>query len=135
MSQENPFVCDPENGQDELTLEDCKQIKIFEIDKKTQEIIGEGFWFDGEVFSLSALAQTNWVGLRLAAQWELIDFPFAVTTKNDGEYTFNFRFKVEDFYITGLGHKIAVLASGRALKLLVKAAQTQQELDAVVDNR
>lgn len=118
-----------------LTLDEQKQLRLKEIDNKTQELIAQGFTFDSESFSMSSLAQNNWVGLKQAAQNDLISYPFGISTKDDGEYELTSKTEVTNFYVTGLEVKIGHLSTGRALKLQIKNATTQAELDAVVDNR
>ncbi len=64
-----------------------------------------------------------------------LEFPFDVTTNNDQKYTianeaaFN---QFCDLAVYAVGMQIEV---GRNLKVLVKAAATEAELNAIVDER
>lgn len=42
----------------------AKNSKLNQIDEKTNEVINDGFEFDGETFSLSLAAQQNWTGYK-----------------------------------------------------------------------
>ena len=117
----------------ELTLDEQKILKKAAIDKRTQELIVGGFTFNNTEFSTSDSAQKNWMAIDQLRND--LPYPFAVTTKDDGEYSFADAAEVHGFALTALGAIEIHYASGRALKLQVSAATTQNELDAVVDER
>lgn len=114
------------------SLVERKATKNFNIDLRTQAIIAEGFVFDGELFSLSLKAQMNWLGLSTLQA--LFQWPMAVTTDDDKEYHLSL-LDLIPFITTGSGKVADTIGSGRALKLRVNAAQDQDMIDAVVDNR
>jgi len=116
-------------------LAELKARRYQEIDERTGELIAAGFTYDSVVFSLSANAQTNWIGLKQAADLALLTYPFGVSTKADAEYFLDDDTDVNNFYATGLGTKVAHLASGRALRNQIIAATTKAEVDAIVDER
>ena len=115
------------------TLIVAKNIKIKQIDKKTQSLIYSGFTYASNVFSMSTNAQTNWLGLDHAR--ELLTYPYGVTTINDTEYSFPDSTDLHNFFLTGMAFKGGIVSSGRSLKLQVKAATTVAEVNAIVDNR
>jgi len=115
---------------------DCyKANKNLLIDNRTQELISQGFVYNGSTFSLSSNAQTNWIGLKQASSLGLISFPYDVTTKDDLQHSIIDEADLTAFYATGLGTKSAHVASGRALKILVNAETTIEGVDSIVDNR
>ena len=116
-------------------LDYLKARRYEEVDKRTQELISEGFVYDSVTFSLSSMAQTNWIGMKQAADLSLLTYPFAVSTKDDGEYELDDLADLDAFYQTALGVKITHLGSGRALKVSIKDAVDEAALDAIVDNR
>ena len=114
-----------------------KSKKLDSIDAKTQSIIDEGFEFDSVIFSLSLSAQQNWTGMQVAvAQGYLPEaaFPFEIATKDNQTYDLSWEM-APSFFQSVLAKISSTLASGRALKKLVNAATTQEELDSIVDNR
>ena len=103
-----------------------KEIKNREVDRRTQELISEGFLYDGKRFSLSQEAQLNWLGLQSYSP------PVEVTTIDDKAYSVA---DINLFVQAAASTKQSHLDSGRILKQQVLTATTQQELDAIVDNR
>lgn len=128
-------VANHKNGYADFILERNKKAKIIEIDEKTKELISSGFSYDGSQFSLSHEAQINAAGLKIAADNGLVSYPVGMTTIDDNEYSITDVTSLTNYYLSGLGTKKAYLDSGRALKLQCNAASTQEELDAVIDNR
>ena len=118
---------------DELLV--AQSAKLSEIDTNTRNIIHKGFDFNSEHFSLSDNAQKNWMGNLVAKGEGLVTFPLAVTTDDDAEYTISDETELVQFSATALAGVNTPIATGRALKLLVKAAATVEEVDAVVDDR
>lgn len=115
-----------------IQLEEKKRSRIIQIDIRTQCIIAEGFTFDSHQFSLSIPAQINWSGILLFK--DLLSWPMNVTTLDDQEYSLTMD---NLLYFMGSGTSVIKNAvdSGRALKLQVRAATSQAELDDVVDDR
>lgn len=105
------------------------------IDNRTQELINNGFDFDGRNFSLSSNAQQNWTALATLNNSGMLTFPLAVTTANDDEYEFDNQTEFLQFIGTAFSTVNGHIASGRALKVAVRDAQNQTQLDAIIDNR
>lgn len=114
------------------SLANAKAAKVLGIDRRTREIIALGFAFDGQHFSLSAQAQTNWLGL-ISLQ-ALFTWPVNVTTNTDTAYSLE-QASLPAFVGTGCATIGAAIGSGRALKIAANAAASKDELDAVVDPR
>lgn len=116
----------------QMSLDDYKLEKNQVIDHKTQELIGAGFTFDSEVFSLSIPAQINWNTLKNSAA----DFtwPMDVTTIDDAAYSLSLA-NLGNFWGTAMITVKTHLDSGRALKASVNAATDKAGVDAVVDSR
>ena len=121
-----------------LTLEQVKEAKKNVIDLKTSELISEGFQYEGKIFSLSTNAQNNWNALDTAVSTgKLVEanFPIDVSTLAGDELYELAWLSFNGFIIAGLNTVMGRLASGNALKKLVNAAATVEEVDAIVDNR
>jgi len=112
-----------------------KADKIAAIDAKTRELISQGFTHAGKVFSLSASAQTNWLGVKNGYAAGLV-YPYKWATKDDTEH---YAFADEAEMITAADAAAATktghLNSGRDLKTAAIDAATIAALDLVVDNR
>lgn len=115
-----------------VSLAERKAVKVSAVDARTRAIIAAGFQFDGNGFSLSQQAQTNWLGL-LTLQG-LFSWPMGITNSADETYLLSHD-NLIPFIATGSGAIAAAIGSGRALKIAANAAATQGELDAVVDTR
>lgn len=116
-----------------ISLSEYKAIKKIAIDLKTRELIEAGITYDNVIFSSSETAQRNWLALDQFKDFHT--YPVAVTTDNDGEYTFADATSINTFVLTGMAIINAHYASGRALKVQVNAATDVAGVDAVVDNR
>lgn len=129
------WISSPSRTQAELDGKELDMNKIKkngQIDIRTQELIFQGFTYDGQTFSLSEMAQLNWVAMEASS--DLLTWPVVITTKDDSEYSLTLA-NSPYFYGAALSTKQAHLNSGRALKLQVNAATTIAEVDAVIDNR
>lgn len=124
----------------------AKEKKYVVIDNRTSELIGEGFTYDGKIFSLSRQAQSNMLGVRAAiadyraagtlAAFEAAFFPLKFNTLDDDDSTG--LATVNDFlafYDTAMGTVRAYLDGGTALKAAIRSAVDIAGVDAVVDNR
>ena len=118
-----------------VSLDEYKLNRIKDIDQRTQELISNGFPYDGEMFSLSEHAQLNWIGMKTADISDLLTFPMGITTIDDKEYLIQSKTSLTTFYITGLGYKKAILDSGRSLKTQIKTAVDVAGIDGVIDAR
>ncbi len=114
------------------SLDDLKDQKSAEIDAKTRQKIEEGFIFNGELFSLSEHAQLNWIGIK--ASLDILTFPIEVSTKGRSKLILT---EVDSipFCLMALGTKQYWLDTGRNLNILVEAATTVAELEAIIDDR
>ncbi len=137
VSLSEPDILVNDGTPKELTLADYKKLRLNEIDNRTQELILQGFSFGSpvETFSLSEPAQTNWIGLKQAADAGMITFPTSVSTKDDGEYSIADAAELANFYGAGLAAKKSHLDSGRSLKISINSAADEAAVDAVVDSR
>ena len=107
------------------------------IDNKTNQLIAQGFQFDGNTFSLSLNAQNNFMGIKVATDGGLLteaDYPYEITTLDDKTYLLQW-FNKELFFGAVLNAVATHLSSGRALKAQVNSSETQEQLDLVIDNR
>jgi hypothetical protein len=120
-----------EDLPDADTLEEAKEMKIAQIDSRTQELIFEGFSFAGLHWSLSINAQINWNNLPQLPQTV---FPLAIQDMNGVDYDLEFSQRM-DFYYTAVAVKNSHLQSGNVLKREVSDMQTIQEISNFVDPR
>jgi hypothetical protein len=146
-NKNKPFVCQwvaAGNAMPEIvpypvpTLVGAKAAKIAAIDAKTAALITAGFVFGGENFSMSDAAQRNWIGLAAAKANGMLSFPIAVSTVSEGAFTIADATAFAGFlaaYLTYQVNPAAPLASGRALKALVNAAESVEAVNAIEDNR
>jgi len=114
-----------------LPLALVKESKITDIDSKTQELINNGFTFDGQIFSMSLTAQINWSNFP---QLPDVMFPLSVMTKEDTAYILSLANKM-NFYYSALAYKNQYLQSGGVLKGEVMACNTYDCVNAIIDNR
>lgn len=106
---------------------------LLAVDRQTQELIAEGFTFQGIVFSLSIVAQMNWTNLFIGRT--TLSYPLEVSTKDDGVYRINNANELATVYSAGVLHVKSVLDAGRELKKQIKDAVTVVEVNAITDNR
>lgn len=117
-----------------LALEDAKAEKIRLIDARTDELIDDGFSYDGQVFSLSSQAQRTLLGafagaslLSYPVKWNNIDDTNIAELADESELAL--------FYGTAMSTVEAHKSSGTTLKTQVNAATTIGQVNAVVDPR
>lgn len=114
----------------------AKRDKYYEIDKKTTELIGNGFSFDDTLFSLSQEAQMRMVGITQVREMPQVTYPIKWNSKKDDSvYDVANSSNLLGMFLTGLGTYRAHVDSGTALKNLVRAATTKAEVEAIVDPR
>jgi len=125
------------SAHDDQPLWLYKQLKEEDIDRRTGELISEGYEFppaSGKIFSLSQSAQINILALD-NTRTELT-YPVNYNTKDNLDtYAIPDATTLHNMYLTALSVKKAHLDSGTALKDLVRAATDKAGVDAVVDNR
>lgn len=117
-------------------LAGAKGGRIEAIDKRTEELIKEGFDFGGKIFSLSLESQANIHGIYTARALPEVTYPIRWLTKDDLNYVdLEDADHVSDFFLAALGTIRARKDSGSALKEQVLAATTLAEVEAITDTR
>ncbi|MCA9497098.1 MAG: DUF4376 domain-containing protein [Nanoarchaeota archaeon] len=117
-------------------LNSFKDYLFNKIDAKTQSIIAQGFAFDGNTFSLSLAAQSNWTNIKT----NKVDFaaaglfPLQISTIDNNTYMLS-EANVENFWSAGLVAVKGAYTSGADIKKLVFDATTIEELELIEDNR
>lgn len=109
------------------TIEEALIVKKDQIDKRTQELIFEGFNYPSNStnkWSLSINAQINWNNLPQLPQTV---FPLAIQDMNGVDYDLEFSQRM-DFYYTAVAVKNSHLQSGNVLKREVSDMQTIQDV-------
>lgn len=106
------------------SLEEAINFKKDQIDKRTQELIFEGFSFAGLHWSLSINAQINWGNLPQLPQGA---FPLPIQDVNGNDYNLQYADRL-NFYYAAVGAKNTHLQSGSVLKREVSDMQTIQDV-------
>jgi hypothetical protein len=119
-----------------------KAAKIAAIDARTAAAVTAGFTHDGHQFSMSAAAQANWQLLFLGVlSGKINDSNIAyigAATKTEEAYVFGTMLNLGAFltaYTSYLMDPTKPLATGRALKAAVAAAEAIADVHAIVDIR
>jgi hypothetical protein len=124
---------------DAALLPDVKRARCRLVDERTTELITQGFEFppeSGNVFSLSAEAQSNLLGLKTMASDPGFTYPVEYNLLDDsGTYSIPDEATALAFYATAVATKRARLDSGTAIKNQIRAAVSETEVLAVEDNR
>ena len=111
--------------------------KIALVDNVTQNLISNGVQWPPQspiaTMSLSDAAQRNWIALMVVSGY--LTYPFPITTQDDVEYSFSSAEELQQFCMYCMQVVNGHIASGRALKINMNNAATQEELDLIVDNR
>lgn len=115
-----------------ISLDDNRNAKLEAIDGRTDAIIDGGFDFDSNHFSLSAEAQTNWLGM--ATLHDSLPWPFEVTTGANIGYLLTLE-NLGAFIAAGIAVIQKAVSTGRVLKIQCVNAQTQADLDKIMDTR
>ena len=114
------------------SLEELKQRRYNEIDMKTGMLIGAGFVYNSNNFSLSSHAQFNWEVLKQNKN-DFI-FPKKISKKDNSVYELAFD-EVETFWLAAKNVVDVHLDNGANLKQLIVDAVDKAEVAAVIDNR
>ncbi len=104
-------------------------------DIKTSALIEDGFTYDSVLFSQSAFAQHNWLGLFVKKADINYTGGKKVSTMDGSQYSIPDQTEMTNFWNAGQDAKEAHYDSGRAIKLQLNAATTIAAIDAIVDNR
>ena len=113
------------------SLEEAINFKKDQIDKRTQELIFEGFSFAGLHWSLSINAQINWNNLP---QLPEIVFPLAIQDVDGNNYNLEYSDRM-NFYYTAVNIKNSHLQSGNILKTQVSQLTNITEILNFQDSR
>ena len=116
------------------TLPKRKRKKMREIDRRTNQLIGDGFVHSTFTFSLSRPAQHSLTQMH-STRGDLV-YPKTLSSKNNlNAITIAGAPAMKTFCEAGLGTVQGHRDTGNVLKDQVRAATTVAEVDAVVDNR
>ena len=117
-------------------LSELQTVRYGEIDTKTGELIGQGFTYQGKVFSFSTSAQANLLGLDLTRNDPALTYPITYNTISDDD-TYNVvdATDMHNMFLTALGTKKAHIDSGTALKTQVRNAIDVAAVNLIIDNR
>lgn len=127
---------DAETGVAHDSLAFHKDLKIVQIDARTDAMIDRGFTFGGIIFSLSLKAQMRIEGMDRFRNDPLCEYPVSWNSLDDTQHlSIPDAATLHVFYLTAAGTLRACVDSGTALKDLVRAAATIAEVDAIVDSR
>lgn len=113
------------------TIEEALEVKKNQIDKRTQELIFEGFSFAGLHWSLSINAQINWGNLPKMPEFA---FPLNMQDMDGTDYVLSYEERM-NFYYTAMAVKNTHLQSGNALKTQVSELTNIEEILNFVDPR
>jgi hypothetical protein len=112
----------------------AKTLKCYDIDKRTDELIEQGFSYNDKLFNCRPSDIQNYTGLYVMRN--KITFPFTIKTKTDVEYyTFQELGDLENFAESVFIHVQSLHGSGWTLKEQVHAKTEISEVWGVIDNR
>jgi hypothetical protein len=116
------------------SLDISKESRKEEIDRKTRNLIAEGFTYSAKVFSMSANAQSKWHALH--ADRANHTYPVVILTMDEtDEVSLADTLAVEAFYTAMVTEVRGHIDSGATLKKSIRDAADQAAIDAVVDGR
>lgn len=116
-----------------VSLEDYKQVKSATVDRRTFELIDEGFTYGGKIFSLSDRAQLRMLGFLESAatiypvDWNTIDNSSKISILDVAEMLL--------LATAAFGTIESQTKAGSVLKDTVRAAVDKDAVDAVADIR
>lgn len=119
-----------------VQLQEAKQAKFEQIDKKTNEIIARGFTWDGVLLSLSLPAQTRLNGIYAMRDDPPGGYPVIWNSLDDNSFvTLNNAVDTTSMHDAAGDRLRTVVDSGTVIKEEVRQATTVAEVDAIVDPR
>lgn len=119
-----------------LNLSEYKDYRYAQIDKKSGELIANGYVHATKTFSLSHLAQTNLLGIYVARDELWMTYPITYNTIDDHDtHDIQDASEIEAMYQLALGTKKTHLDNGTALKNQIREASTATAVQAIIDNR
>lgn len=114
----------------------AQRIFLENIDKRTDELIEQGFSFGGHMFSLSVEAQIRVEGMDRLRTDPVCVYPVEWNALDDGaSVSLADAAALHNFFLTAVGTLRARVDSGTVLKNQVRAATSLAELNAITDNR
>lgn len=122
------------SSHDPQVLEVLKRDRKKEIDKRTMEIIAEGFEFAGITFSGSVESQNRIMAVFITG----VNAPFPVRwmSKDDTTYLdITDATMMAQFFYTGLGALKAKIDLGTNLKIQINSANSVEEVNSITDPR
>ena len=121
---------------DTLSLADLKIARYEMIDKRTGELVSQGFTYASKVFSLSQNAQINISALDHTRDDVALTYPITYNTIDDlDSYIVIDAVDLHNMYLTALATKKAHIDSGSSLKQQVRDAIDIAAVNAIIDNR
>lgn len=111
-----------------------RKMNCDKIDQRTQEIIAQGFQFDGKTFSLSANAQLTFLGLYTIFLGGILSDGTPISTKDNRSYVLHTAAMPGFFQAFNIGVTVP-LSSGRDLKDQIMTETNQEKLLKFVDPR
>ena len=118
------------------SLPNYKWLRYNEIDRKTNELISNGFTYASTSFSLSTPGQINILALDETRDDPALSYPIEYNASDNlTVYYIPDSTDLHSMYLTALATKKSILDSGTSLKQQITNAQTESEVDAIIDNR
>jgi len=109
-----------------------KREKHAAVDVATVSLISEGFFYDGNMFSLSLAAQIRWGNIK--SHPEEFSFPVAISTVQSNTYLLE-EDNVQAFWAAHIKVLEDHLESGRELNKVIFDATSREEVESINDNR
>lgn len=138
-AQQEAILDSTVEAHDPSDIKHQKPDRIRAIDQRTTQLIDKGFEFppgSGVRYSLSVESQSKLLGMDSLRDDPLFTYPVVYNSIDDlGEIAIPDSATIHSFFLMAVGTYRAHLDSGTALKAQIRAATTQEELDAVVDDR
>ena len=120
-------------------LESARARKNAEIDRKTEALLAQGFEFppgSGVRASMSLEAQAKMLAIFTVRDEPETVYPVEWNSLDDGAtITLPDSATVRGFVLTAVGTARAIIDGGTSVKNLVRAAQTPEDVEAIVDPR
>lgn len=110
--------------------------RVVEVRAKTEECFANAHAsFNGVNFTITHIAQANWMAMVTSAQFDMLPYPVEVTSATGAPYAFQTKTEFLAFGQTILGTVKAIVDVERSLVNAILAVTSKPELDAIVDPR